>query len=917
MIDVPILNEVDVLFVGGDVDAVIAASTLAQRGRRAMLTTRLSFLGDSLTASLALDRGMLPRLAADLGRPAAEGETTPMAVKRLLEQHAIEAGVELLYVAYPIAPLLADDGAVAGMVLATRSGLVGVRATSVVDGGELERPSAPTELILRTLDPRVADSPAISGHRTIGSLLFEGAEIPVQEYSFALSGSTPGDLLDAEGVAREAVWTPETIIFADAPMLVDAATATRAPRPNVDEIDARIAGAPGSPRLAADQRAAAGEAGLLAPGGGGPTNGGAADRAQIVRRDRYFRALDCEIVTVAPEEYATTVTTDVYIAGGGTGGAPAAIAVGREGRRALLVEYLPGLGGVGTEGRIASYYFGNRVGFTEEIDAGLPQMGEGYPFEAFEGRWIPEWKGAWYLREVRRAGARPWFGSLNAAARCEGNRVCGALVATPYGPVVVESTMAIDCTGNGDLAAAAGAETTTVSHAHVAFQGTGLPFRTPGTHATNTDYFFVDDSDALDVTRAYVTARGLFGDKFDLARMIDSRERRQIVGEVALDPVDFLTERTFPDTVVITESNFDTHGFTIHPVFLVQPPDHDLLRANVPLRAFIPRGLEGVLVTGLAVGAHRDALPVIRMQPDVQNQGYAAGLATVQAIESEMPIREIDVRALQRKLVELGALPPEVVAQEDSHPIPESRIVWAATAVRSFLVAIATLFSDPARAVPALERGLARARKVLASNPNETWQRPYSLRAAMILALLGNPSGIDLLVEEIEGSEWDEGWNYKGMGQFGASMSPMDRLIVAAATSGSSEVVPAILDKLRALDATSDFSHLRACTLAFERQPTPEAAPQFERILSGWPELGRVGGSLSDSLRDLPTHSTDNEQRNEQLKRLMVARGLLACGDPNGEAVRVLEEYAKSMHGVYARHAAALKSHAGLAKTRA
>lgn len=870
-----------------------------------MITTRLSFLGDRLTAALALDRETLPRLAGDLGHPAPDGETTPMAVKRLLEQHAIEAGVELLYVAYPVAPLLAEDGAVAGMVLATRSGLIGVRATTVVDGGELERPARPTELVLRTLDPRVSDSRAISGHRTAGSLLFEGAEIPVQEYSFALSGTTPGDLLDAEADAREAVWTPGTIIFADAPMLVDAHSATRSPRANSDEIDAAIAGAPDSRQLARDQVAAARDAGLLAADAAAATDAGAADHAGIVRRDRYFRTLDRETVSIDPAPYAATVTTDVYVAGGGTGGAPAAIAAGREGRRALLAEYLPGLGGVGTEGRIASYYFGNRVGFTDEIAAALPKMGEDYPFGPYDGRWVPEWKGTWYLREIRRAGARAWFGSLNAAARCDGNRVRGALVATPYGPVVVHSEMSIDCTGNGDLAAAAGGQTTTISHAHVAFQGTGLAYRTPGTHATNTDYFFVDDTDALDVTRAYVTARGLFGDKFDLARMIDSRERRQIVGEIALDPVDFLTARTFDDTVVITESNFDTHGFTIHPVFLVHPPDHEPLRANVPLRALIPRGLDGVLVTGLAVGAHRDALPVIRMQPDVQNQGYAAALAAVQAIESGVPIREIDIRALQRRLVELGALPPEVPAQRESHPVPDHRLVWAAGSQgTSFKVGVATLLSDPDRAIPALRRGLERQRPLLPEN------RAYAVRASMILALLGDASGIDLLVEEIDGSDWDEGWNYRGMGQFGASMSPLDRLIVAAATSGSPDAVPPIVEKLRRLDYGADFSHLRACTLAFERQPSPEAAPLFERIFSGWPALGRAGRSLSDSLHDLPTHATDNEQRNEQLKRLMVARGLLACGDPNGEAARVLEEYAKSMHGVYARHAAALKAHA-------
>ncbi len=577
------------------------------------------------------------------------------------------------------------------------------------------------------------------------------------------------------------------------------------------------------------------------------------------------------------------------------------MAVARQGRQVIVAEYLGGLGGVGTEGRIASYYFGNRVGFTTQVDAGIPTMGEDCPFEPFEGRWIPEWKSTWYLRELRRAGGCAWFGTLNAAARAQGTRVCGALVATPYGPVVVESTMAVDCTGNGDLAAAAGAQTTTIGSAHVAFQGTGLPYRAPGAHLTNTDYFFVDDTDTLDVTRAYVTARGLFAETFDLARIIDSRERRQIVCEVALDPVDFLTDRTFPDTVVIAESNFDSHGYTIHPVFIVHPPDHEPLRADVPLRSLIPCGLDGVLVTGLAVGAHRDALPVIRMQPDVQNQGYAAGLAAVQAMESGKLIREIDVRLLQRRLVEMGALPPEVTAQQDSHPIPDSRMVWAAGPQgSSFKAGVATLFSDPDRAKPALQRRLDRAR---GSFPG---QRGYAIRVAMILALLGDASGIDLLAEEIEGREWDEGWNFKGMGQFGPSLSPVDRIIVAAARSGSSQAVAPILAKLADLDHAADFSHLRACTLAFERLRSPEAAKHFQRILRGWPDTVRPAQCLADSLRDLPAHATDNEQRNEQLKQLMGARGLLACGDPYGEAARLLEAYARSMHGVYARHAAAL-----------
>jgi succinate dehydrogenase/fumarate reductase flavoprotein subunit len=56
---------------------------------------------------------------------------------------------------------------------------------------------------------------------------------------------------------------------------------------------------------------------------------------------------------------------DVVVVGGGTGGAPAAIGAGRQGAKTLLLEYLHGLGGVGTIGYISSYYHGNKVGFTK------------------------------------------------------------------------------------------------------------------------------------------------------------------------------------------------------------------------------------------------------------------------------------------------------------------------------------------------------------------------------------------------------------------------------------------------------------------------------------------------------------------------------------------------------------------------
>ncbi len=105
--------------------------------------------------------------------------------------------------------------------------------------------------------------------------------------------------------------------------------------------------------------------------------------------------------------------------------------------------------------------------------------------------------------------------------------------------------------------------------------------------------------------------------------------------------------KTFKDTVVICKSDFDSHGHTIHPLFLLRPPDRKSIEARVPYRSLLPAGIDGVIVTGLSVSSHRDALPVIRMQADVQNQGYAMGLAAAMIAKDGISTRNLNMREFQ------------------------------------------------------------------------------------------------------------------------------------------------------------------------------------------------------------------------------------------------------------------------------
>ena len=154
-------------------------------------------------------------------------------------------------------------------------------------------------------------------------------------------------------------------------------------------------------------------------------------------------------------------------------------------------------------------------------------------------------------------------------------------------------------------------------------------------------------------------------------------ERRRIVGDFTLTALDQVAGRTYPDTIAKSQTGYDTHGYIVEPYFLLRHPHGQTFTSYVPYRCLLPRGLEGLLVTGIGLSAHRDAQPIVRMQPDIQNQDYAAGAAAALAAREGTRLRHIDVRALQRHLVDIGNLPESVLTDEDSHPLPAERVAAA------------------------------------------------------------------------------------------------------------------------------------------------------------------------------------------------------------------------------------------------
>jgi hypothetical protein len=508
---------------------------------------------------------------------------------------------------------------------------------------------------------------------------------------------------------------------------------------------------------------------------------------------------------------------DVVVVGGGTGGAPAAIGAARQGAKTLLIEYQDHLGGVGTLGLISTYYHGYRKGFTAEVDAGVKAMGG----PDRKGGWNPVAKREWWRREIRKSGGEIWFSTLGCGTVMDGTRVVGVVVATPHGRGVVLAKTVVDSTGNSDVAAAGGAGTLATSGEHAAMQGTGLSPKDLGAGYTNTDYSFSDESDPVDQWRMTVSARRKYQNSYDLSTFIDSRERRRIRGEAFITPLDIMNQRQYSDTISLHESNFDTHGYTVHPVFLIQFPDKKDMIARVPYRAMLPQGMDGVLVTGLGMSAHRDSMPILRMQPCIQNQGYAAGVACAMAAKAGQTPRQVDVRALQQHLVSVGSLPKEEVGTPDS-PSPGPDAVQAAvqTVVKDHR-GLAVLLEREDLALPLLRKAY-----------EESQVPEHRLTYANLLGMMGDATGSATLSDALAGQGWDPGWNFRGMGQFGGSISPLDSHILALGRSGDLTKLPALLAKLAALDAKSEFSHHRAIAMALEDLGDPAAAEPLAKLLN-------------------------------------------------------------------------------------
>ena len=356
-------------------------------------------------------------------------------------------------------------------------------------------------------------------------------------------------------------------------------------------------------------------------------------------------------------------------------------------------------------------------------------------------------------------------------------------------------------------------------------------------------------------------------------------------------------------------SNFDASNFPSSRMLLLRDMKGPVFTCNMPYRCFLPQGLNGVLTIGLGASAHRDAMTLVRMQPDLQNQGYAIGIAADMAAKLNGRTRDVNMKALQKAVIKQGILSRESYGAKDSLPLPEAEIVTAVEMVATMsreikqkrkdvdvarFAALAKVLMHPEVAVPALRERLAKSTKSV-----------EKINCASVLATLGDDSGREVLADAVAASEWKGGYGLTSHRETHNTFSDTDRLVMALGRCSGKRARLALIEKLGQLKASHPLSDYVAIAQAFESKCGPDLAPQLDRLLASFDSGSKVQRLTADKslLARKVTANKPGEQINAAIKQLIVAGMLYASGDKDGNGKAVLTDYSNDVLGQFARYA--------------
>jgi len=416
---------------------------------------------------------------------------------------------------------------------------------------------------------------------------------------------------------------------------------------------------------------------------------------------------------------------DVLVCGGGCAGLGAALSAARNGQRTILIERAGFAGGIITsvglpffdgiadikDGRIVVRGIGlELLAKSGACEANAAHLKTHNPtihnVEAFKVL-------ADQLLTAEKDKLRVLYHSSVCGVEMDGERIAAVLVANKAGITRVRARQVIDCTGDADVAAWAGAPTdkgaelqpltlhfrignvkktadlskncrVALEKAHERgelpmYYGPGVMFM----FAPNEIYVHGvrvpgDASDPADLTRAEMQGRADawamfeawkrdvpgFEDSYFMTSgpFIGVRETRRIVGQHVLDEKEILATTAFDDAIATGCWYLDMHPNKITTGGANAVPKQQPAPYDIPYRSLLPQNVDNLIVAGRCHSTTRLAQSSTRVTVTAMALGEAAAVAAALANQGGTSPLKIDGRDVRKKLKAQNAGPIQDLA---------------------------------------------------------------------------------------------------------------------------------------------------------------------------------------------------------------------------------------------------------------